>query len=317
MHGTKIQNLLKQKVGIDMKRRFATILFVFCALLGCSRDNYPAEPDWDRINPDPEPVETGNRVVAHRGGSAEAGVPDNSIAALKYAISLGCYGSECDVYWTSDGRIVVAHADGQSRINGLVTYEHTLAEIRAAGKLSNGEDIPTLEEYLDIAMESNTRLVIDIKRIDNEGGTSYVVKCAEKVCDLVKEKNASEYVILLCTGYNQSVMTQAWALAKKAGLEMAMNSGRSAYEYTALGFKWANLSAATQMGAGTTESDALLKSYLDAGIGVSVYNIDKRSGDGNAVYSGSGVQWYINHRDSFRMLCSNYPKWLLEKIKES
>ena len=260
-------------------------------------------------------MDVGNRVVAHRGGSTEAGVPDNSIAALKYAIGLGCYGSECDVYWTADDRILVAHADGQSRVNGLVTYEHTLAEIRAAGKLNNGEDIPTLEEYLDVIMDSNTRLVIDIKRIDNEGGTRYVVKCVEKVCDLVLEKKASDYVILLCTGYNQSVMTQAWALAQKAGLEVAMNSGRSAYEYTVLGFNWANLSAATQMGAGTAESDALLKSYLDAGIKISVYNIDKRSGDGNAVYSASGVQWYLDHIDSFRMLCTNYPKWLLEKMR--
>lgn len=298
-------------------KRFFTITLCLSALIACNRDNWPAEPDWDRINPDPEPLETGNRVVAHRGGSAEAGVPDNSIAALEYAIGLGCYGSECDVYWTADDRIVVAHADGQSRVNGLVTYEHTLAEIRAAGKLGNGEDLPTLEEYLAVAMESNTRLVIDIKRIDNEGGTQYVVKCAEKVCDIVLEKKASDYVILLCTGYNQSVMTQAWSLAQKAGLEMAMNSSRSAYEYGVLGFNWANLSAASAMGAGTAASEALLKSYLDAGIGISVYNIDKRSGDGNAVYSASGVQWYLDHRDSFRMLCTNYPKWLLGKIRES
>ena len=297
-----------------MNKRFICLICL-AGLLACTQDPYPAEPDWSRINPDPEPVEVGNRVVAHRGGSSEAGVPDNSLAALNYAVSLGCYGSECDVYCTSDDRIIVAHADGQSRVNGLVTYEHTLAEIRAAGKLSNGEEIPTLEEYLAVAMESNTRLVIDIKRIDNEGGTQHVVRCASLVCDLVLEKRASDYVVLLCTGYNQGVMTQAWALAQKSGLEMAMNSGRSAYEYTVLGFNWANLSAAGQLGAGTDASNALLKSYLDAGIGVSVYNVDKRSGDGNAVYSASGVQWYVDNCEKFRMICSNYPKWLLEKIR--
>lgn len=299
-----------------MKRllAFASLLLIFSA---CGRDNWPSEPDWDRINPDPEPLAVGNKVVAHRGGSAEAGVPDNSIAALQYAISLGCYGSECDVYWTSDDKVIVAHADGSCRVNGLVTYEHTLAEIRAAGKLANGEDIPTLEEYIDVAMESNTRLVIDIKRIDNEGGTTYVVKCAEKVCDIVLEKKAGSYVILLCTGYNQGVMTEAWSLARKAGLEMAMNSGRSAYEYTVLGFNWANLSAAGQLPGANAASDALLKEYLNAGVSVSVYNIDKRSGDGNAVYSASGVQWYLDNYDSFRMLCSNYPKWLIEKLKNN
>jgi len=298
-----------------MKRSIIALVICSFALAGCNKDQWPAEPDWDRINPDPIPLETGNRVVAHRGGSAEAGLPDNSIAALNYAIGLGCYGSECDVYRTSDDRIIVAHANGQAQVNGLVTYEHTLSEIRAAGHLTNGEEIPTLEDYLAVAMDNNIKLVIDIKRIDNEGGTSHVISCAETVCRIVEEKKAANYVILLCTGYNQNVMTQAWTFAQKSGIEMAMNSGRSAFEYTVLGFKWANLSAAGQMGAGTAESDALLKSYIDAGISVSVYNIDKRSGDGNAVYSASGVQWYIEHRESFRMLCTNYPKWLLEKIK--
>src|SRR5690554_5953536 len=51
-----------------------------------------------------------NKIVAHRGGSIEKGCPDNSIEALNYAIDLGCYASECDVYLTKDERVIVAHA---------------------------------------------------------------------------------------------------------------------------------------------------------------------------------------------------------------
>lgn len=35
------------------------------------------------------------------------------MAALEYAMSLGCYGMECDIYWTKDNDIIVAHANGR------------------------------------------------------------------------------------------------------------------------------------------------------------------------------------------------------------
>ena len=47
----------------------------------------------------------------------EIGCPDNSIEALNYAIALGCFASECDVYLTKDDRVIVAHAD---RMTGLM-----------------------------------------------------------------------------------------------------------------------------------------------------------------------------------------------------
>lgn len=64
------------------------------------------------------PAEVGNRVVAHRGGSTEAGTrqfPDNSVAALNYAIGLGCYASECDIYLTKGRR-----CRGGARIGGVL-----------------------------------------------------------------------------------------------------------------------------------------------------------------------------------------------------
>ena len=73
--------------------RIAIFLLVAAAALfaGCSKDKWPAEPDWDRI-PDPSvPVDDGlmkpaacsNRVTAHMGGSAESGLPANSLASLR------------------------------------------------------------------------------------------------------------------------------------------------------------------------------------------------------------------------------------------
>ncbi|WP_443602946.1 glycerophosphodiester phosphodiesterase, partial [Alistipes finegoldii] len=152
------------------------MLTLAAAFVGCTKDEWPDQPDWSRI-PDPSiPVDDGfmkpaacsNTVVAHRGGAAECGAPDNSMAALEYAMSLGCYGMECDIYWTKDNDIIVAHANGDCKVNNLQPWTATVAELRAAGRLSNGEELPTLEEFIRrVMVEGNcTRLVLDVKRVD-------------------------------------------------------------------------------------------------------------------------------------------------------
>ena len=142
-----------------MIKKYLTIFSVATLALfsSCQKEEWPAQPNWDEI-PNPEeitddglrkPEKSTNNVVAHRGGSAECGLPDNSIASLKYAMTQGCYASESDIYWTKDNNVVVAHADGNCKINGLHPWEATLAEIRAAGTLSNGEQVPCLEDFIE------------------------------------------------------------------------------------------------------------------------------------------------------------------------
>lgn len=50
-----------------------------------------------------------NGVVAHRGAWKNDGLPQNSIASLKKAISLEVAGSEFDVQLTADGVLVLNH----------------------------------------------------------------------------------------------------------------------------------------------------------------------------------------------------------------
>lgn len=166
------------------------------SLAGCDDDYlYPVEypvydPDGGSDNGGgdeiPVPEKVNNKVVAHRGGSAEAGTakyPDNSIASLSYAISLGCYASECDIYWTADNNVVVAHAANGCYVNNLKPWEHTLDELRAAGKLSNGELLPTLEEFIDVALHAGTtRLWLDVKRIEVGGATSNTASRSRPLC---------------------------------------------------------------------------------------------------------------------------------------
>ena len=49
------------------------------------------------------------RVIAHRGFWKTQGSAQNSITSLLKADSIGCYGSEFDVWLTKDNGLVVSH----------------------------------------------------------------------------------------------------------------------------------------------------------------------------------------------------------------
>ena len=309
-----------------MKVKYLTALAASLLLIGCNGDKWPSQPDWSQFpNPDDnqenilKPAPCDNKIVAHRFGASECGAPDNSVEGLRYAMSLGVYGAECDAYVTKDNEVVIAHANGVCEVNGRVPYKTDLADLRAAGKLSNGETLPTLDELLDIVMDEKnpTRLVIDIKRIDYPtNNPEPVINCARRICEIVKEKKAGNFVMLLCTGFDNNAMKSAWDYAQQAGLEMAMNTSKPADEMTRLGFNWVNL-AATQIGgdAGGSGYVPSITPYLEAGINVSVYNLDKQAGDGNAVYSSKAVKWYQSNYALLKTLCTNYPAWLKEVIQ--
>ncbi len=131
-----------------------------------------------------------NSVIAHRGAWKQAGLPQNSIASLKQAITLGCIGSEFDVWMTADGHLVVNH---DQEFGGL-DIEKTNYKDLLVHKLSNGEHIPTLEEYIRAGMENNpkTRLVCEIK--PSEISKARGVSIAEETVKLIRSLNAEAMV---------------------------------------------------------------------------------------------------------------------------
>lgn len=130
-----------------------------------------------------------NPVIAHRGAWKSQNLSQNSIASLKHAIALGCAGSEFDVRMTSDHVLVVNH---DPDYHGLFIEEHTYAEL-STYRLSNGELLPTLEDYLLAGMENNTHtgLVCEIKPSHTEGRN---IVMAENVMALVEELKAENHV---------------------------------------------------------------------------------------------------------------------------
>ncbi|MDO4186701.1 MAG: glycerophosphodiester phosphodiesterase family protein [Bacteroidales bacterium] len=100
------------------------------------------------------------KVVAHRGYWKTSGSAQNSLASVIKADSIGCFGSEFDVWLTADGKLVVDH---DKTFKGMNMEENTLKEIRTI-KLDNGETLPTLDEYLRCAQKQTTlRLVLEMK----------------------------------------------------------------------------------------------------------------------------------------------------------
>lgn len=100
------------------------------------------------------------QVIAHRGHWNTEGSAQNSLAALRKAQSLGIYGSELDIWITADGIPVVNH---DATVEGMRVEEVTFEQLQTI-TLSNGEKIPTLEQYLQLGKRlRGIQLVLEIK----------------------------------------------------------------------------------------------------------------------------------------------------------
>lgn len=136
--------------------------------------------------------------IAHRGDSQNA--PENTLAAFRRAIDLGCEGIEMDVARTADGQLVVFHDKSLDRTTterGPVN-RRTLEEIRAADAGSwfveefRGEPVPTLGEALDLA-EGRAVPFIEIKEsFDPSNGVEGPI-----VRDLA-ERQMTERAVVVC-----------------------------------------------------------------------------------------------------------------------
>jgi glycerophosphoryl diester phosphodiesterase len=139
-----------------------------------------------------------NPVVAHRGAFKTNGFPENSIASLKEAIRLKCTGSEFDVRMTADDSLIINH---DPHFNKLEIEKTSYAEL-SQYKLSNGEKLPTLREYLLAGLADNelTRLVLEIKPsgLGKERGKLI----AERSVALVKELKAAPMTVYISFDYD-------------------------------------------------------------------------------------------------------------------
>ncbi|MDQ6421360.1 glycerophosphodiester phosphodiesterase [Paenibacillus sp. LHD-117] len=106
---------------------------------------------------------------AHRGASAYC--PENTMAAFARAVELGATGIETDIQRTKDGKLVCIHDDSLLRTAGLnrlvndTDYEE-LSHLDAGSWFDpsfSGERVPTLDQLLQLAAQSELILNLELK----------------------------------------------------------------------------------------------------------------------------------------------------------
>ena len=130
------------------------------------------------------PTDVKTEIVAHRAGAVFA--PENTLAALRTAISSGADMAEIDVQQTRDGALVILHDSNLKRTTGLDADiwdvdEKTVKSLDAGSSFSSdfrGEPVPTLKEMLDAAKD-RIQLMIELKSTGHEHGL--VEKTVEQI----------------------------------------------------------------------------------------------------------------------------------------
>ena len=130
------------------------------------------------------------QVIAHRGFWKTNGSAQNSIAALVKADSRGCYGSEFDVWLTADNQLVVNH---DSTFKG-VNMQNSTAQQCTAVILDNGEQLPTLRQYLEKAGQLKTRLILELKSHKTPERETRAVESIVKMVEEMGLENRMEYI---------------------------------------------------------------------------------------------------------------------------
>ncbi|GHU67533.1 glycerophosphoryl diester phosphodiesterase [Bacteroidia bacterium] len=136
------------------------------------------------------------QIVAHRGYHTIDNVAENSIASLAKAQEAGVYASECDVWLTLDGVVVVNH---DSHLSGKVIQNLNYSHIQE-DTLCNGEKIPKFSDYLLQAKQSpDTKLIVEIKVHDSAERNNLVV---DSVIAMVQRAEIADQVEYISFDYN-------------------------------------------------------------------------------------------------------------------
>lgn len=136
-------------------------------------------------------------VAGHRGDSAN--VPENTMTAFRAAIAAGADMIETDVRLTKDGVPVLIHdrtADRTTDGKGYVK-DMTFAELRTlnAGTKDVPQQIPTLEELLELLAATDVTLNLEVKEYHEEGNEARSRECVDKCVALIERYGMGEKML--------------------------------------------------------------------------------------------------------------------------
>ena len=232
-----------------------------------------------------------NTVVAHRGAWKKNNLPENSIAALRHAIDLKLQGSEFDVWRTADDSLIINH---DAHYNQLLIEETNYADL-IKFKLSNGEKLPTLYEYIIEGKKNNkhTLLVCEIKpsQVSKERG----VITALKTVELIKKLKAEKITCYISFDYN--ILKQIRSVDAKTSLQY-LEGNKSPKEVKA------------------DHIDGIDYHYSVFRKHPEWINEAKKNGvilNAWTVNEAADMDWIINHK--FNFITTNEPELLIQRLK--
>lgn len=139
------------------------------------------------------------QIWAHRGAPQGRGElpPENSLAAFRRALSNGCDALEFDLHITKDDHFVIFHdlEMDHPTLGRVPLCDCTLDVIREK-KLSDGSDIPVFQDIVDLAQNSETPLIPELKR--PEEGERRGLRPVETLCELLDRFKSSHEVVVQC-----------------------------------------------------------------------------------------------------------------------
>lgn len=228
------------------------------------------------------------QVIAHRGFWKTEGSAQNSLTALHKADSIGCYGSEFDVWITKDNQLVVNHDPNfQSK-----SMEKSNASTLTALQLANGENLPTLKEYLKAGKKLKTKLILELKA---HSKPERETKAIEEIVAMVKKmkmESRMEYIT-----FSLHALKEFIRLAPKGTPVFYLEGKLSPKELKALG------SAGPDYHLGVFQKNPeWIKECHELGLKVNVWTINKEE----------EMKWLIDKKVDF--ITTNEPVLLKELL---
>ena len=233
---------------------------------------------------------SGTKVIAHRGAWKNTAATENSIAALKAAIKMECYGSEFDVHMSSDSVLFVHH---DHIIQGRNIEKTSSAELSTL-KLSNGENLPTLVAYLKAGKKQNkTRLILEVKPSLVSKERSLIL--AEKCVDLVKSMGLGKMTDYI--SFDFDVCKKVKALAPKAEVTY-LNGDKSPEEISLAG-----LSGIDYPYPSFQKNPQWIKQSHDLKLTTNVWTVNEKS----------MMEWFIEKKINY--ITTNEPELLMQLLR--
>ncbi|MBT2623345.1 MULTISPECIES: glycerophosphodiester phosphodiesterase family protein [Chryseobacterium] len=132
------------------------------------------------------------QIIAHRGyWQSQPPTTENSLKSLENAQKLKIYGAEFDVRMTKDGILVVNHDEHHAKMEISDTDFKELEK----EKLSNGENFPTLKDYLKQGKKDKSlKLIVEIKPDKTKEKEDELVQKTVKMIKDMKLESQSEFI---------------------------------------------------------------------------------------------------------------------------